>query len=188
MTAQNYLDCCIQQFESYKMLGEKAMNQIPDSALFYNLSPESNSIAIIVQHLSGNMLSRWTDFLQSDGEKTWRDRDAEFEEHITNREELLTCWNTGWACLLDALRALKEDDLDKIVHIRNTAHTVVDAINRQLAHYAYHIGQIVFICKAATNENWHSLTIAKGKSKTFNDQKFSAEPSKDHFTKEYEGR
>ncbi len=182
---ENYLDCNIKQFEYYKMLGEKAISQIPDPALFHKLSSESNSISIIVQHLGGNMLSRWTDFLNSDGEKSYRDRDAEFEENINTREQLMLEWNEGWSCLFDTLHSLKIEDLDKTILIRNMQHTVVDAINRQLAHYAYHVGQIVFICKTVANENWNTLSIPKGHSKTYNEKKFAEEPHREHFTEEY---
>ncbi len=182
---ENYLDCNIKQFEYYKLLGEKAMNQISDEALFHKFSSESNSISIIVQHLWGNMLSRWTDFLTTDGEKTWRDRDAEFEENTNTREQLMHKWNEGWTCLLDVLRSLKIEDLDKKIFIRNMEHTVVEAINRQLAHYAYHVGQIVFISKMVANENWQTLSIPKGHSKSYNDKKFSEGPHREHFTEEY---
>jgi hypothetical protein len=131
-----YLESTIKQFEYYKMLGEKAMEQLPEEKLFWQYNEESNSIAIVVKHLSGNMLSRWTNFLTSDGEKDWRNRDAEFENAIQTKEQLQLEWNKGWQCLLDTLKQLKEDDLQKIVYIRNQGHTVMEAINRQLAHYS----------------------------------------------------
>jgi hypothetical protein len=182
---ENYLDCNIKQFEYYKSLGEKGMSQVPDEALFFKLSSESNSISIIVQHLWGNMISRWTNFLDSDGEKPTRDRDAEFEEHITSRDELMKIWNEGWDCLFTALRNLKTGDLNKTVFIRNMEHTVVEAIQRQLAHYAYHVGQIVYISKAVANENWKTLSIPKNQSKTYNEKKFAEGPHREHFTEEY---
>src|SRR5690606_2813667 len=136
----SYLTSVIRQFEYYKMLGEKAMAQLPDDALFWQYNKESNSIAVIVNHIGGNMLSRFTDFLTADGEKPWRNRDAEFENNFSDRKELLDYWNKGWNCLLDTLGNLKEEQLETIVYIRNDGHTVVEAINRQLAHYPYHIG------------------------------------------------
>lgn len=182
---ENYLDCSIKQFEFYKLLGEKAMAQIDDEKLFYTLSPESNSISIIVQHLWGNMLSRWTDFLTSDGEKSWRERDAEFEPLLKARQDLMIKWNEGWSCLLDTLHSLKLEDLSSIILIRNMEHSVVEAIQRQLTHYAYHVGQIVFISKALSNENWNSLSIPKGESKKYNAKKMAQGPHKEHFTEEY---
>src|SRR3978361_580849 len=132
-----YLDSAKKQFNYYKSVGEKAMAQLEDKDLFVCYNTESNSIAIIVKHLWGNMLSRWTDFLTSDGEKPWRDRDAEFQNDITTRHELLEKWHEGWKCLFDALNALTDNDLQKEIYIRNQGHTVMEAINRQLAHYPY---------------------------------------------------
>src|ERR1043165_8598212 len=129
----NYLQSAIKQFEYYKLLGEKTFNQLPDEKLFWQYNSESNSIATIVKHLWGNMLSRWTDFLTTDGEKEWRNRDTEFENDIKSREELLSKWNEGWSCLFNALDALSADDLEKEIFIRNQGHTVIEAINRQLA-------------------------------------------------------
>lgn len=169
----HYLESAKKQFEHQKMLGEKAFDQLSDDQLFWQFNRESNSIATIVKHLWGNMLSRWTDFLTTDGEKEWRQRDAEFENSITDRSELLSKWNEGWSCLFDALNSLTEDDLTKEVFIRNEAHTVVDAINRHLAHYSYHIGQIVYVGKMVCNENWSSLSIPKGKTKEYNAENFS---------------
>ncbi len=181
----DYLDSVIKQLEYYKMLGEKTFDQLTDEQLFWQASSESNSVATIVKHLWGNMTSRWTDFLTSDGEKEWRQRDAEFDNDITSREELTKKWNEGWTCLFDALRPLTESDLSKEVYIRNMGHTVVEAINRQLAHYPYHMGQIVFIGKMACNDQWTSLSIPKGNSKEFNAEKFSRPKHKEHFTDEY---
>jgi|ERR1043165_20777 hypothetical protein len=181
----NYLESAIKQFECYKMLGEKTFAQLSDEQLFWQANEDSNSIAIIVQHLWGNMLSRWTDFLTTDGEKEWRNRDAEFEKGITTREELLAKWNDGWACCLDTLKALTPADLEKEIFIRNMGHTVTDAINRQLAHYPYHIGQIVFIGKILKSGEWTSLSIPKGASKTYNADKFSKPKHTEHFTDEF---
>ena len=175
----------IKQFEYYKMLGEKTFSQLTDEQLFEKFNEESNSISIIVKHLWGNMMSRWTDFLTTDGEKEWRQRDAEFENDIATRKELLKKWEEGWSCLLSALNALTEDELDKEIFIRNQGHTVYEAINRQLAHYQYHIGQIVFIGKMYNNSNWQSLSIPKGNSNEYNTNKFSQAKQKIHFTDEF---
>ncbi len=180
-----YLDSVKKQFEYYKMLGDKTIAQLPNDKLFWQYNDESNSIAIIVNHLSGNMLSRWTDFLTTDGEKEWRNRDQEFENRINTKDELLQIWDKGWNCFFNALSTLKEDDLSKIVYIRNQGHTVLEAINRQLAHYPYHVGQIVFIGKMICNQKWTSLSIPKGKSGAFNAEKFSKEKHAEHFTNEF---
>lgn len=158
------------RFLSYKELGEKAMLQLSDEQLHWKPDANSNSIAVIVKHMSGNMLSRFTDFLDSDGEKPWRERDAEFEESNWSKEELLEKWNLGWHCLMNALDSLKAEDLAKTVTIRSEPHSVVDALNRQLAHYPYHVGQIVYIAKALKGNDWNSLSIPKGSSQAFNDQ------------------
>jgi len=168
-----YLNSVKKQFEYYKLLGEKTFAQVADEKLFWKYNEESNSIAAIVKHLWGNMLSRWTDFLTTDGEKEWRKRDAEFENDITTRKELIDKWNEGWNCFFNALNTLADDDLQKEIYIRNEGHTLLEAINRQLAHYPYHVGQIVFIGKMVADNNWASLSIPKGNSKAFNDDKFS---------------
>jgi hypothetical protein len=180
-----YLESVKKQFEYYKMLGDKTIDQLPDDKLYWQYNDESNSIAIIVKHLSGNMLSRWTDFLTSDGEKEWRHRDEEFENDIKNKTELIKKWNDGWNCFFNTLSAVQEADLSKITYIRNEGHTVLEAINRQLAHYPYHIGQMVFIGKMICNEKWVSLSIPKGNSNTYNAEKFSKEKHKEHFTEEF---
>ncbi|MDB5135095.1 MAG: hypothetical protein JWP37_1698 [Mucilaginibacter sp.] len=182
---KDYLQSVIKQFEYYKLLGEKAMDQLPEEKLFWQYNNESNSIAVIVKHLWGNMLSRWTDLLTTDGEKEWRNRDAEFENDIQSKEDLLLKWDEGWQCLLNALKELTEEDLEKIVYIRNQGHTVLEAINRQLAHYPYHIGQIIYIAKMVSDSNWKSLSIPKGNSNSFNEEKFSIPKSKQHFTEEF---
>lgn len=181
---QSFIQNIIRQFEYYKMLGEKTFAQVPDEKLFWQYNEDSNSIATIVKHLSGNMLSRWTDFLTTDGEKEWRNRDDEFENDIATKDELLQKWDAGWKVFLDTLTSLKEQDLEKIIYIRNQGHTVIEAINRQLAHYPYHIGQIVLIGKMCA-PNWVSLSIPKGNSKLFNDDKFSKPKHKAHFTDEF---
>ena len=175
---ETYLTSVIKRFEYYKTLAEKTFEQLNDDDLFWQYNEESNSIASIVKHLSGNMLSRWTDFLTSDGEKPGRDRDKEFENDITSRQELLDIWNVGWDCLFNALHSIKKDDWQKDIYIRSERHSVVDAINRQLAHYPYHIGQIVFIGKMAAGNNWKSLSIPKGNSQTFNKEKFTKHGTK----------
>lgn len=180
-----YLESAKKQFEYYKMLGDKTIAQLPDDKLFWQYNEESNSIAIIINHLSGNMLSRWTDFLTSDGEKEWRHRDEEFENSIKTKIELMQKWNYGWNCLFNTLNSLQEDDFSKTIYIRNQGHSITEAINRQLAHYPYHIGQIVFIGKMICNENWTSLSIPKGNSKNYNAEKFSKEKHKEHFTDEF---
>jgi len=180
----NCLESVIKQFEYYRLLGEKTIAQVPDEKLFVQFNEESNSIATIVKHLWGNMLSRWTDFLTTDGEKESRNRDAEFENDIVTKGELLQKWNEGWQIFLSTLKSLTESDLEKTIYIRNQGHTVMEAINRQLAHYPYHIGQIVFIGKMFA-EKWNSLSIPKGSSKQFNQDKFSKNKHKAHFTDEF---
>lgn len=181
----DYINSVIKQFEYYKLLGDKTISQFAYDKLVWQFNEESNSIATIVKHLSENMLSRWTDFLTSDGEKEWRNRDAEFENDIHTKEAIVELWEEGWKCFLETLKNLKEEDLKKIIYIRNQGHTVVEAINRQLAHYPYHVGQIVFIGKMILNEKWQTLSIAKGKSTNYNAEKFSKEKHKEHFTEEF---
>ncbi len=178
----SYLKSVKKQFEYYKMLGEKTFEQIPTEKLFWQLNNESNSIAMIVKHLNGNMLSRWTNFLITDGEKKWRKRDEEFYNDIKTKQELLSKWNEGWQCLFNAINSLTEKDFEKEIYIRNMGHSISEAINRQLTHYPYHIGQIVFIGKIIQNEDWNSLSIPKGKSKEYNNEKFSKSKRKEHFT------
>lgn len=156
--------------------------QVTDEQLHWQPNEASNSIAIIVKHMAGNMLSRWTDFLTADGEKTWRNREAEFEDTFTGREDLLAYWEKGWQCLFDAIEPLSKTDLERIIYIRNEGHTVVEAINRQLAHYAYHVGQIVYLARLIANEDWKSLSIPKGGSEAFNAEKFAQEKKRQHFT------
>jgi hypothetical protein len=180
----NYLESVIKQFEYYKMLGEKTIDQVPEQKLTWQYNEDSNSIATIVKHLCGNMLSRWTDLFTSDGEKEWRDRDAEFENDIQSKEDILDMWQKGWDIFLSTLRDLQQEDLGKTIYIRNQGHTVMEAINRQLAHYPYHIGQMVYIGKMCTDA-WTSLSIPKGQSKQFNEKKFSTPPHEEHFTDEF---
>ena len=178
----NYLENIKKQFLYYKTIGEKAMEQLEPEQLFISLNEDTNSIGMIIQHMSGNMLSRWTDFLTSDGEKDWRNRDIEFEETIKNKEELINLWNKGWNCFFDALNSLQPDQLETIIYIRNEGHTVLEAINRQLAHYPYHIGQIVFYAKMLKQTEWNSLSIPKNKSNSYNTEKFAKEKRLSNFT------
>lgn len=178
----SFLDSSIKLFEYHKELGERTFKQLSEEQLLWQVNEESNSIAMIVKHLSGNMLSRWTNFLSEDGEKTWRDREGEFESTISSRDELLNAWEEGWSCLLTTLKSLKNEDLDKVVYIRNQGHTVVEAVTRQLAHYPLHVGQILFIGKMLKGKEWQSPSIPKGGSAEFNKEKFSNEKGKKHFT------
>lgn len=180
----NYLESVKKQFLYYKTIGEKAMEQLEPEQFFVSLNDDTNSIAMIVKHLSGNMLSRWTDFLNTDGEKAWRNRDEEFEESVMTKEELQAAWDKGWNCLLDTLNNLQPEQLSKIIYIRNEGHTVTEAINRQLAHYPYHVGQIVFYAKMLKKGNWDSLSIPKNKSNAYNAEKFSKEKTIRNFTDE----
>lgn len=180
----SFFDATEKLFRYYKSLGEKAMEQVSDEQLFYREKEEDNSVAIIVGHLSGNMLSRFSDFLKSDGEKEWRQRDREFEPILKNRSELLAAWEKGWTCVFEALQEAREAGEDNIVFIRNEGHTVLEALQRQLAHYAYHIGQIVLLAKSYKGAEWISLSIPKGGSSAFNAEKFSKDKSRKHFTEE----
>ena len=177
-----FLESVIKQFKYYKMLGDKTFDQLNADDLFWKYNSESNSIATIVKHLSSNMLSRWTDFLTTDGEKEWRNREEEFENTINSKQDLLSIWRKGLNCLFETLKSLKEEDLEKEIFIRNQGHIVVEAINRQLAHYTYHVGQIVFIGKLLKDEKWKSLSIPRGESKKYNEEKFSKPKHKEHFT------
>ncbi|WP_341215013.1 DUF1572 family protein [uncultured Wocania sp.] len=178
----SYLSSIIKQFEYYKSLGDKTLNQLTFEGIQWQSNEDSNSIAIIVKHVTGNMLSRWTNFLSEDGEKEWRHRDEEFIDSFETYEDLIAAWESGWACLFNAINPLKNDDLERIIYIRNQGHTVTEAINRQLAHYSYHIGQMVFLGKIIKGEDWQSLSIPKGDSKKYNSEKFSKEKGKRHFT------
>ena len=181
----NYLSGVRKQFQYYKLLGERTFEQLEEEELFWQYNDASNSIAIVVNHLWGNMMSRWTDFLTSDGEKQWRERDLEFEVIIKDKEQLLNKWNEGWQCLFTALDSITDENFDTIVYIRNQGHNIPDAINRQLAHYAYHIGQIVYVGRMIQNDKWTSLSIPKGASKSFNEEKFAKSKHTAHFTDEF---
>jgi len=166
--AAHFLDDAILQFRKYKALAESALAQVADADLFRTIDSESNSIALVVKHLSGNMRSRWTDFLTSDGEKPDRNRDSEFElEAGDTGARILAGWESGWKLLFDVLESLAPGDLTRTVRIRTEAHTVMQAINRQLTHYAYHVGQIVLLARHFAGSRWTSLSIPKGRSKEF---------------------
>lgn len=182
---KSYFESARKQFEYYKLLGDQTFAQLTDEQIVKTISTESNSIAIIVNHISGNMLSRWTDFLSSDGEKEWRNREQEFQAIIQNKKQLSECWEKGWKCLFEALDSINESNQNQLVYIRNQGHTIPEAIGRQLCHYAYHIGQITFIGKCLLNEQWLSLSIPKGNSEKYNEEKFSKSKTKTHFTDEY---
>jgi len=164
----SYLEDSLTLFRYYKKLAEGAMAQATDEQLFAALDPEANSIAIVVKHIAGNMRSRWTDFPTSDGEKPDRQRDTEFEDPPPTREALLALWQAGWDCVFRALEPLSEADLGRRVTIRGEAHSVMQAINRQMAHYACHVGQIVLLAKHYQHAQWRSLSVPRGKSAEFN--------------------
>ena len=164
----SYLEDAIAVFRQYKRLGERAMEQVSDEQLFAVLDPEANSIAIIVKHIAGNMRSRWIDFLTTDGEKTNRNRDNEFVSPCASRAELLAEWEHGWALVFTALESLTDADLARTVTIRGEAHSVMQAINRQLAHYPHHVGQIVLLAKHFACDRWNSLSIPRNRSAEFN--------------------
>jgi uncharacterized damage-inducible protein DinB len=173
----SYLEDSVTLFHYYKKLAEGAIAQVPDEQLFATLDEEMNSIAIIVKHIAGNARSRWTDFLTSDGEKPDRNRDTEFEDAPQTREELMKLWQEGWQCLFNALDPLSDSDLTRTVIIRGESHSVMQAINRQIAHYAYHCGQIVFLAKHLQHSNWKSLSVPRGKSAEFNKKVLGREVS-----------
>ena len=164
------LNSTIKRLNYYKELGDKTFAQLKEEDFHFTPSAESNSIALIIQHMAGNMLSRWTNFLTTDGEKEWRNRDTEFEEQHLTKQQLIDFWQKGWNCLFNSLNSLTEEDLLKTIYIRSEALLVIDAINRQMAHYPYHVGQIIFLAKVIKNEDWQNLSIAKGHSNQFNKQ------------------
>lgn len=224
----DYLNSAKQQFQYYKQLGDKTMAQLSDEQLYWQYNDASNSIAILVKHLWGNMMSRWTDFLTTDGEKDFRKRDEEFKLHVgpslqgvdtdiaegvdndaegvdtdiaegvnknvrdgTNehsRAVITERWELGWACLFTALDAINEGNFDTVIYIRNQGHTISEAVNRQMTHYAYHVGQMVYLGRMMKGDDWQSLSIPKGDSKTYNAEKFAQEKGKRHFTDEYLGK
>ncbi len=169
-SSQHYLDSARAEFIRLKALGDKTFVQLSEPDFHFKPDAESNSIALIIQHICGNMISRWTDFLATDGEKPTRNRDKEFEERVQNKVEILESWETGWKVFIDTLNSLTADDMMKIVTIRGEEHTVIQAINRQLSHYGYHIGQIVYLAKHIRSAEWKTLSIAKNRSEEFNQQ------------------
>lgn len=164
----SYLEDSVGVFRYYKKLAERAMEQVTDEQLFLAENEECNSIALIVKHMAGNMRSRWTDFLISDGEKANRNRDGEFMDPPATRAELMRVWDEGWACLFGALEPLREEDLARTITIRGEAHSVMQAVNRQIAHYPYHVGQIVMMAKQFADAKWTALTVPRNKSAEFN--------------------
>lgn len=164
----DFLQSVITRFREYKSLAEKAMAQLSDAQLLHNAEDSDNSIVVIVKHMRGNMLSRWTNFLTEDGEKPWRQREEEFEHEELSRETLMNLWEEGWACLLNTLGSLRAEDLEHTVHIRREAMPAMDAIIRQVMHYSYHVGQIILLCKHQAGESWHSLSIPRGGTAAFN--------------------
>jgi hypothetical protein len=175
---KEYLETAIRRLKYYKDLAEKTFAQLEEKDFHFTPSSESNSIAIIIQHIAGNMLSRWTNFLTEDGEKQWRQRDDEFEVHSCSKEQLMEIWEKGWNCFFSALELLSEEDLKKTVHIRQEALSVIDAINRQLAHYPYHIGQILFIGKMIKDKEWKNLSIPRAGSQAYNKSSEAKDPAK----------
>jgi uncharacterized damage-inducible protein DinB len=186
MLSTDFLESSKKQFAYYKSLGDRSFEQLSSEQLFIAPNNQSNSIAIIVNHLHGNMLSRWTDFLTTDGEKESRKRDQEFETIIKDAPEMFSKWEQGWQVLFDALDQVDEQNIDTLVYIRNQGHSIVEAVQRQLCHYTYHVGQIVFYAKILKEDRaFSSLSIPKGGSMAYNKDKFSAPKSKTHFTEEY---
>jgi hypothetical protein len=170
---ENYIRSARFEFKRYKTLGDKTFEQLSDEDLHWHLNETDNSIAIIVKHLAGNMRSRWTNFLIEDGEKVWRDRENEFSNPCSDKAELLAIWNSGWDCLFNALSQVNSSNFDSRIKIRNEDHTLVEAVNRQLAHYANHVGQLVFIGKMRKGADWTPLSIPRGGSQEFNNEKFN---------------
>ena len=168
MIEKIFLESAIKRFREYKVLGDKTFDQLNEEEMHFAPNEASNSIAVIIQHMQGNMLSRWTNFLTEDGEKSWRNRDEEFATHAFSKKELLEKWNEGWKVFLETLESLKEEDLGRTITIRSQPLNVVDALNRQLAHYSYHVGQIVYLGRWLRKEEWKSLSIPKGDSRSFN--------------------
>lgn len=185
-TIMSKISIYISQFQYYKGLAEKAIDQIGEDQVFYQADAQSNSIAVIIKHIAGNMRSRWTNMFETDGEKVWRNRDDEFVDDFKNLGQLLEYWESGWEVLFDTLEDLTDADLDSIIYIRNMGCTVHDAIIRQMGHYPYHIGQIVYLARMYRGEDFVSLSIPKGKSKEYNDKRFVKKKSIKHFTDDLE--
>jgi hypothetical protein len=178
----DYLTTAKRDFQYYKTLGEKTFSQLEEKDCFWQFDSESNSIAVIVNHLYGNMKSRWTDFLSSDGEKQWRKRDLEFKNQLKTKAEVLNRWEQGWDCVFKSLDSINEDNFNTKIYIRSQEHSVIQAINRQLTHYAYHVGQVVYIGRLIKGSKWKYLSIPKDKSDDFNQKKFSRGKHQGQFT------
>ena len=177
---ENYQSAALESFRNYKKLAERAIEQVSDEEFFALIDAEANSIAVIVKHIAGNLVSRWSDFLTTDGEKPTRDRDTEFEITVDTRESLMEFWEHGWITLFDSVESLSSEDFSRTVTIRGQEHSIVEAINRQLTHYAYHVGQIVLLAKHFKSADWKTLSVPKNKSAEFNqflaDKKSAGEP------------
>ena len=181
----DYLPGVIRIFEYYKSLGEKTLDILPEEKINWQYNEESNSMSTIVKHITGNMLSRFTDFLTTDGEKEWRNREDEFRQETMSKKGMMDRWHQAWKLFFEVLNNLKEEDLDKTVYIRNMGQTVTDALNRQIGHYAYHIGQMVYLGKMIMDNEWKSLSIPKGGSADYNAEKFSQPPHQENFSDEF---
>lgn len=171
---ENYIKSARYEFQRYKTLGDKTFDQLGEEDIHWVHNTHDNSMAIIVKHMVGNMLSRWTNFLTEDGEKSWRNRETEFENPYTTKAEMIQAWQKGWQCLFEALESIDAGNFNSKIKIRNESHTVFEAVNRQLAHYANHVGQIVYIGKMIKGKEWVSLSIPKGGSAAFNQKKFNS--------------
>ncbi|SFF58079.1 Protein of unknown function [Halobacillus alkaliphilus] len=167
VVGKEYLRVVLERFNSLKSLGDKTLNQLSENEIHWKYNGESNSVAIIVKHLSGNMVSRWSGFLTSDGEKEYRNREEEFIDDIRMKADLIAVWEKGWKVLFETINDLSEQDLLKTIYIRGESHLVLEAIERQMAHYAYHVGQVVYVGKQLKGCDWYSLSIPKGKSKEY---------------------
>lgn len=180
--AANRLDGTKQLFRYYKSMTEKSIHQISDQQIHESPQEGQNSIAILMKHLSGNMISRWTNFRTEDGEKPWRNRETEFVDDFESKQKLMNYWEKGWGVLFNALESIEENELDSIIYIRNDGHKLIEAIERQLAHVAYHTGQIVYLAKIFAGNDWESLSIPKGKTEEYNRKKFNQEKGRGMYT------
>ncbi|MEP3208701.1 MAG: DUF1572 family protein [Maribacter sp.] len=171
---ENYIKSAVYEFQRYKTLGDKTFDQLEENDIHWVNNAYDNSMAIIVKHMVGNMFSRWTNFFTEDGEKIWRNRETEFENPYTTKAEMIRAWQKGWQCLFEALESIDSNNFNSKIKIRNESHTVFEAVNRQLAHYANHVGQIVYIGKMIRGKEWVSLSIPKGDSAAFNQKKLNS--------------
>ncbi len=178
---ENYLENIRKLFRYYKSMGDQSLERLTEEEIHFRFEENSNNAAQIAKHMAGNMLSRWTDFLNSDGEKEWRNRENEFVDDFKTKADLMEYWEKGWNAVFTAIDPLQVEDLEKVAYIRNEGHSVLEAINRQLGHYSYHVGQLVVISKAIKGKNWQSLSIPKGQSKAFNQEKFQQDKSRKNF-------